>query len=105
MKAAYIFYFQYSFQEIRIINMYVILHVSEIILKRDAKKQSGKDIMSQILKVLSASVVLTMIKRNNKKVYTNAYKTMCIIDCLVWIELHPESFTEKVNNSWNNQTT
>ena len=26
MKAAYIFYFQYSFQEIRIINMYVIIH-------------------------------------------------------------------------------
>ena len=27
MKAAYIFYFQYSFLEIRIINMYVIIHV------------------------------------------------------------------------------
>ena len=26
MKAAYIFYFQYSFQEICIINMYVIIH-------------------------------------------------------------------------------
>ena len=31
MKAAYIFYFQYSFQEIRIINMYVIIHGSVII--------------------------------------------------------------------------
>ena len=28
MKAAYIFYFQYSFQEIRIINMYFIIHDS-----------------------------------------------------------------------------
>ena len=28
MKAAYIFYFQYSSQEIRIINMYVIIHGS-----------------------------------------------------------------------------
>ena len=28
MKAAYIFYFQYSFQEIRIINMYFIIHGS-----------------------------------------------------------------------------
>ena len=33
MKAAYIFYFQYSFQEIRIINMYVIIHGSVIIYK------------------------------------------------------------------------
>ena len=31
MKAAYIFYFQYSFQEIRIINMYVTIHGSVII--------------------------------------------------------------------------
>ena len=31
MKAAYIFYFQYSFQEIYIINMYVIIHGSVII--------------------------------------------------------------------------
>ena len=31
MKAAYIFYFQYSFLEIRIINMYVIIHDSVII--------------------------------------------------------------------------
>ena len=31
MKAAYIFYFQFSFQEIRIINMYVIIHGSVII--------------------------------------------------------------------------
>ena len=31
MEAAYIFYFQYSFQEIRIINMYVIIHGSVII--------------------------------------------------------------------------
>ena len=31
MKAAYIFYFQFSFQEIRIINMYVIIHSSVII--------------------------------------------------------------------------
>ena len=31
MKAAYIFYFQYSFLEIRIINMYVIMHGSVII--------------------------------------------------------------------------
>ena len=31
MKAAYIFYFQYSFLEIRIINMYVIIHGSVII--------------------------------------------------------------------------
>ena len=31
MKAAYIFYFQYSFQEISIINMYFIIHVSVII--------------------------------------------------------------------------
>ena len=31
MKAAYILYFQYSFQEIRIINMYVIMHGSVII--------------------------------------------------------------------------
>ena len=31
MKAAYIFYFQYSFQEIHIINMYVIIHDSVII--------------------------------------------------------------------------
>ena len=31
MKAAYIFYFQYSFQEIHIINMYVIIHGSVII--------------------------------------------------------------------------
>ena len=30
MKAAYIFYFQYSFQEIWIINMYVIIHGSVI---------------------------------------------------------------------------
>ena len=31
MKAAYIFYFQYSFLEIRIIDMYVIIHGSVII--------------------------------------------------------------------------
>ena len=31
MKAAYIFYFQYSFLEIRIINMYVIIHGPVII--------------------------------------------------------------------------
>ena len=31
MKAAYIFYFQFSFQEIHIINMYVIIHGSVII--------------------------------------------------------------------------
>ena len=31
MKAAYIFYFQYSFLEIRITNMYVIIHGSVII--------------------------------------------------------------------------
>ena len=31
MKAAYTFYFQCSFQEIRIINMYVIIHGSVII--------------------------------------------------------------------------
>ena len=31
MKAAYIFYFQYSFLEIRITNMYVIIHGSLII--------------------------------------------------------------------------
>ena len=31
MKEAYIFYYQYSFQEIRIINMYVIIHGSVII--------------------------------------------------------------------------
>ena len=31
MKAAYIFYFKYSFQEICIINMYVIIHGSVII--------------------------------------------------------------------------
>ena len=31
MKAAYIFYFKFSFQEIRIINMYVIFHGSVII--------------------------------------------------------------------------
>ena len=31
MKAVYIFYFQFSFQEIRIINMYVIIHGSVII--------------------------------------------------------------------------
>ena len=31
IKAAYIFYFQYSFLEIRIINMYVIIHGSVII--------------------------------------------------------------------------
>ena len=31
MKAAYIFYFQYSFQEIRLINMYFIIHDSVII--------------------------------------------------------------------------
>ena len=31
MKAAYIFYFQYSFQEIYIINMYVIIHGTVII--------------------------------------------------------------------------
>ena len=31
MKAAYIFYFQFSFQEICIINMYVIIHDSVII--------------------------------------------------------------------------
>ena len=31
MKAAYIFYFQYSFLAIRIINMYVIIHDSVII--------------------------------------------------------------------------
>ena len=30
MKAAYIFYFQFSFLEIRIINMYVIIHGSVI---------------------------------------------------------------------------
>ena len=31
MKVAYILYFKYSFQEIRIINMYVIIHGSVII--------------------------------------------------------------------------
>ena len=31
MKAAYIFHFQYSFQEIRIINIYFIIHGSVII--------------------------------------------------------------------------
>ena len=31
MKAAYIFYFQYTFLEILIINMYVIIHGSVII--------------------------------------------------------------------------
>ena len=32
MKAAYIFYFQYSFQDIRIINMYVIIHGRRVLL-------------------------------------------------------------------------
>ena len=31
MKAAYIFYFQFSFLEIRIINVYVIIHGSVIV--------------------------------------------------------------------------
>ena len=31
MKAAYIFYFQYNFKKIRIINMYFIIHGSVII--------------------------------------------------------------------------
>ena len=61
-----------------------------VFLKLDAKT-NPKD-MSQILKVLSTSAVLTMVKCNNKKVYRYADKTMCIIDCLVWTELHPESF-------------
>ena len=68
------------------------------------QKQSGIDIMSQILKVLSTTAVLTMIKCNNKKVYTNADKTMCNwLSCLDRATSRIIHFTEKVTNSWNNQ--
>ena len=45
LKAAYIFYFQFSFQEIRIINMYVIIHGSVIIYDAYFKFTGGYELV------------------------------------------------------------
>ena len=59
MKAAYIFYFQFSFQEIRIINMYVIIHGSVIIymylyvLRGSVVDHEGHSIHLKIVELIS----------------------------------------------------
>ena len=104
-KAAYIFYFQFSFQEIRIINMYVIIHGSVIIhmcfldnilrytthilnLREDMNWWSIMYLQMRYIKIIISLLIIWKFILNVWHMYPYSTKhTLVTLNCKYFIEM------------------